>query len=290
MKDPQYKRPFPSRIYRSIRKGMIVLPEMERRLMIDLHRLSSMIRGEVLSGFELTYAVESIETVREVLAETLDAYRALEEFLSPHVLDDLEHFERLLKEYVPEVTPEMTQELVDLMRRYGGVRKMLDQATGSLEARHEVLVAGLRRIEEARRESLVAALADLEAGYLKVRGEYPKWSGSMELHDEAALVVQWKKLLQDAQDAIANATSYWDREDAEDAYMQLLKKLCYEYPTIAEKLGLRAPTEGSFSSIESDLPCDRLYRNEVICMLICGPLMCAVVIVIMIMCSRDCQG
>jgi hypothetical protein len=287
MDDTNFKRPFPSHLYRSIRKGLIALPEMERRLMIDLRRLAGMVRGEALSGLEWLYAVESIETVREVLVETLAAYRGLREFLSPHVLDDVDHFERILYQHVPEAAPEMIDELVALMRRYGGVRGMLDQAIGSLAARDEVLMTTLRRVHEGKRESLVSALAGLEEGYLRAKTVFPKWAGPLQSLEE--LAQQWAKLLKDAQDAIAKAQSYWEREEAEDNYFALLEKLCYEYPAVAERLGLRTPCDDA-PVVMGDLPCDRLYRNEVICMLICGPVFCLVVIIIMVACSRDCQG
>jgi uncharacterized protein YukE len=291
MKEVSYKRTFPDKIYRSIRKGLMILPDMEKRLIFDMRRLLMLASMENLTDLEMTYATQAIQTVQEVVDETVNSLKALIDFLAPHILKDVSRLEQTLVEFMPDFSSEMRSEFMQLVRDYGSVGAIFDSALDRLEFKRDVLSTSLQQIQKGNKAHLELAVRNMEEAYMEKKNErFPVVEGSIESIDD--LVSKWQKLLDDAKKEIENAKSFWEREDAKDKYFSLLELLCHKYPHVAKAMGMLSEPLGEGLQMPpiGEKVCDRLYRHDIICMLFCGPLFCLIVIVIAIMCSRDCQG
>jgi hypothetical protein len=195
--------------YRAFRRGIVALPHLERVLRRDRKELGMIAARGRLSEAEIAFFVQSLETIRESVEETIDGLRDLKRLLGAGAALDDEALQTLLSRMVKD--DRTRTRMLRMARWNGGVRQLFENAAEQLELKRRVYTNSGRMARVGRASSVKRALKQLDAYDASLEKTRERWREQMPQEDDSSLCLQL---------TIMRA------------------RLCWEYPDIADRLGV----------------------------------------------------
>jgi hypothetical protein len=218
--------------YRILRRGLLTLPALEKSLANDLRLLGPVVERQKSPKLELEFGLQVISTTRELVDQTLAASKILRQFADNNDLfANAETFEQLVSKRVQD--PEVIGWIFRILRRHGGVRKLLQY--------EEVRLA--RKLYSYSKSIDAAAKRDVPSFQLATQILADHYA--TELQRELAY---WRQRLESA--------------DSPQQRFEVIWELCHEAPEVARLLNVQCPEDIPWPVILIAIACAILLAHD----------------------------
>lgn len=218
--------------YRSLRRGLITLPQLEKSVTSDLKQLARVVGRGQATKLEFEFACQIISTVKESLDETLTALKTLQQFADQNTsLFSAGAYENLVAKRVQDT--EVKDWIARILGRYGSVPQLLQQEQTRLAHKQRVYAKSLSAATNRDAPSLQFAVQNLNDFY------------ASELMREVAY---WRERLEKAESLQQRG--------------EVIGELCHEAPEIARLLKVQCPQEFPWPVILIAVACALLLAHD----------------------------